>query len=319
MEELTGITLFSGIGGAACGMQLAGIKIIASVELDIENRPYSEECQEMSDRNFPDADFYLEEVGKVADILPGCDVLQASTVCSNFSAFSRVNGSQETLRDTQLAKDTVKAILRCNAPYFWLEQVPGYEGTRSLEIIYKCLEGEGYSIVSDCLDMADYGVPQNRKRFFLLASRAKAWGFPQPWKRQIGWKEAIAGCELIPSDLRLSQQLALMKKLDNSYDLSKGVLVQRYGGMSGNISVRRHNEPCWTLTRFAFTDGKGKARNNSINVVNLQGVWHLSMKAIARLGGFPDGFELGRFAGQGIGYSIPPRFVKQLVEPIING
>lgn len=316
-EELTGVTLFAGVGGVGCGMQMAGVRVIASVELDIENRAYSEDCQAMHEVNFPDGDFYLNQVGEVADLLPGCDILQASTVCKHFSAAASINGGiQETLQDTALAKDTTRAIVRCNAPHFFLEQVPGYQDTRSLEAIAKCLDKEGYKMVSDVVDMADYGIPQNRKRFFLLATRSGInWGFPAPAKRQIGWREAIAGIALEPSTLTQKQQLALIKSLDDTYDLYKGVLIQRIGM---NTTIRRHNEPCWTLTRSSFTDGKGAARGTSINVVNVDGVWKLPIRAIARLGGFPDHFQFGRHGGQGIGYSVPPRFVKQLLQPIVK-
>lgn len=314
--SLTGITLFSGIGGAAYGMKMAGVDILASVELDVENRAYSEDCQAMSAINFPDADFYLNEVGDVAELLPGCDILQTSPVCKNFSQTSFVNSAKESIADIRMAEDTMRSIARCNPTHFFLEQVPAYEGTRSLEIIANALISGGYKIVSDVIDMADYGIPQNRRRFILLATREdKVWGFP-PQQRRMGWKEAITGIPLEASTLTFKQEQALIKALDDSYDLQKGVLVQRIGL---NRSVRRHDEPCWTITRSSFTDGKGAARNTSINVVNLSGVWRLPIRAIARLGGFPDSFALGKHAGQGIGYSVPPRFVRQLLEPVVNG
>ncbi len=318
MAQLTGITLFSGIGGVSCGMRMAGIEVAASVEFDIENQAYSATCQEISNANFPDADFYLNPVGEVADLLPGCDILQASPVCASFSALSafRNNGViQETLADTQMATDTVKAIIRCDAPYFCLEQVVGYQKTRSLDIIVKALNQGNYTISTAILDAADYGVAQNRKRLFLLASKQGKWEFPLPAKRQVGWKEAIAGIELIPSaTLTKEQRAALVRSLDSSYDLSKGVLIQRTGI---NICVRRHNEPCWTLTRSSFTDGKNAARKEIINVVNDRGIWSLPIRAIARLCSFPDSYQLpGRHVGQGLGYCVPPKLVKQLLLPI---
>jgi site-specific DNA-cytosine methylase len=300
-------------------MAMAGVEVIVSVELDVENREYSESCKQCHEVNFPDADFYLNEVGAVADLLPGCDILQASTVCSHFSLGATISGAmQETLADTGLAKDTATAIARCNAPYFLLEQVPGYQDTRSLEIIVKVLQSEGYKITTDVLDCADYGIAQNRKRFFLLATRGTTpWGFPLPSKKQLGWREAIAGIKLEPSSLTQRQQSKLLKSLDRDYDLSKGVLIQRIGL---NTSIRRHTEPCWTITRSSFTDGKGGARGTTINVVNYEGVWSLPMRAIARLAGFPDSFALiGKHIGQGLGYSVPPRLIKQILDPVVKG
>lgn len=319
MEQLTGITLFSGIGGVACGMKMAGIEIAASIEFDEENQEYSKSCQAMHKVNFPNSDFYLETVAEVADLLPGCDVLQASPVCKHFSVGAALNGSRnETLADTRLAKNVCKAIARCNAPYFFLEQVPGYQGTTSLSIIVSGLKEHGYDLKAEVLDMANYGVPQNRRRYFLLASRGKEWDFPVPHKKRLGWKEAIAGVPLEPAQLKQKQVDALLQSLESGkdYDLKKGVLIQRTGLHN---CVRRHDEPCWTITRSAFTDGKGANRLNTINVINTKGIWNLPMRAIARLCGVPDWFQLGTHAGQGLGYCVPPRFVQQLLEPIING
>jgi len=314
---MKGITLFSGIGGAAYGMQMAGIAIAASVELDLENQEYSRDCQGMSSVNFPGSFFYLTRVGDIADKLPQCDILQATPVCRKFSMLEnmRSGGMGETLADTAQARDITIALGRCEPRCFWLEQVPRYRDTRSLDIIVKQLELMNFSLTLDCLDVADYGIPQNRKRLFLLASRGGEWRFPLPSKR-IGWKEAIAGIPLEPAYFTKRQQAVLLSKLDNNYDLGKGILIQRSGL---GTAIRRHNEPCWCLTRSSFTDGKGAARGATVNVLNENGFWNLPIRAIARLGGFPDSFQLGKHAGQGIGYAVPPRFAKQLIEAISNG
>lgn len=314
METKTGITLFSGIGGVSCGLKMAGIANIASVELDITNRPYSADCELTHKANFPEVQFYREQVQDICTKLPKCYILQASPVCRNFSAIAKINRASETLADTNLARSVAEAIKSCKPSHFFLEQVPDYQGSRSLGIIQDTLIRDGFAINNAIVDMADYGIAQNRKRFFLLASKERVWRLP-PQKPKMGWKEAIAGIDLIPATLTAKQQSALLSscKLDK-YDLSKGLLIQRFGL---NTSIRRHDEPCWTITRSSFTDGKGANRLNTINVVNSQGIWTLPLRAIARLCGFPDWFQLGKYAGQGLGYAVPPKFVKQLIQQII--
>lgn len=307
------ITLFSGIGGVACGFKMAGIDVIGSVELDPLNRQYSEDCQKMHAINFPGSNFYLNQVGEVADKLPACDLLQASTVCSNFSIAANMNnGRGETLQDTQMARDTVTAIKTCNPTHFLLEQVAGYQNTRSLKIIVDHLKASGYNITADVVELADYGIPQYRRRFFLMASKSHRWRFPAKRKR-MGWLEAIAGVKLTRSHLTNGQKEALQELDKSQFDFEKGILVQR-GGIKSK--ARRHDQPAWTITRSMFTDGRNPRTNRKevMNFVRVDGCWKLPIRCLGRLGGFPDWFEFGEYGGQGIGYSVPPRFIKLLIE-----
>lgn len=313
---LTGISLFSGIGGAAYGMQQAGVKILASVEYDPCNTAYSQHCKEMHDRNFPGSEFIMRRVEEVADDLPRCDILQASPVCKNFSLAGNFQGNQETLEDEGMAQAVVRAIASTQPIWFMLEQVPGYTGTKSLATILKYLYRVGYSIRSKILDVADYGIPQNRKRFFLLASKGvEPWEFPS-YRQPMGWYEAIAGIPLARTNLTERQYEALIR-FYSKHESDRGVLVQRVG-LHRNLLVRGASEPCWTLTRSTFNDHKGGTRQAVMTVADDDGAFNVPIRGIARLGGFPDSFALGRYAGEGIGYSVPPKFSRLLVRSI-NG
>lgn len=312
---LATISLFSGMGGVDCGFKMAGFTPIASVEFDEENQEYSKGCERSHLINFPDAKFYLESVQKMAGRLPKCDILQASPVCKHFSAAANMVGGMrgEQTEDLEMARSVIQALHDSSPGYFMLEQVPDYVNSQSFELIAQDLEVNGYRYDYKILDMADYGVPQNRRRLILLAGRDKAWKFPA-LQRRVGWKEAIAGVQLEPCTLTQRQQLQLIKQVGD-YDLSQGILVQRIG--LGTV-IRRHNEPCWTIYRNMFSDGKGGTRNKVITVINAQGIWNLPLRAIARLCGFPDWFHLGKYAGQGLGYAVPPKFVKLLCSSLIS-
>lgn len=313
-KTLTTVSLFSGIGGVDCGFKMAGFNPIVSVEFDEDNQEYSKDCERSHFQNFPDSKFYLEPVQKMAGKLPKCDILQASPVCKHFSAAANmVEGLRgEQAEDLEMAHSVIQALHDCSPGYFMLEQVPAYSDSKSFEAITQALEINGYRYDYKILDLADYGVPQNRKRLLLLAGRDRVWEFPKE-QRRVGWKEAIAGIQIEPCTLTQRQQLQLIKQVAD-YDLSQGVLIQRIGI---NIVVRRHNEPCWTIAKSMFTDHKGGSRSKVATVVNSQGIWNLPLRAIARLCGFPDWFHLGKYAGQGLGYAVPPKFVKLLCSSLI--
>lgn len=312
--SLTTTSLFSGMGGVDCGFKMAGFNPIASVEFDEENEEYSKDCERSHLINFPDAKFYLEPVQKMAGKLPLCDILQASPVCKHFSAAANMVGGMrgEQAEDLEMARATIQALHDCSPRYFMLEQVPDYINSQSFELIAQDLEANGYRYDYKILDMADYGVPQNRKRLILLAGRDRVWEFPKE-QRRVGWKEAIAGIQLEPCTLTQRQQLQLINQVAD-YDLSQGILVQRIGM---NIVVRRHNEPCFTITRSMFVDEKKANRSKVATVINSQGIWNLPLRAIARLCGFPDWFHLSKYAGQGLGYAVPPKFVKLLCSSLV--
>ena len=311
---LTAVSLFSGMGGVDCGFKMAGFTPIASVEFDEENQEYSKDCERSHHINFPDAKFYLEPVQGMAGKLPKCDILQVSPVCRHFSAAANMVGGLrgEQAEDLEMARSVVQALNDCSPHYFMLEQVPGYLESSSFEAIVQALETNGYRYDYKVLDLADYGVPQNRKRLILLAGKDRVWNFPA-LQRRVGWKEAIAGIPLEPCTLTRRQQLHLIEQVAD-YDLSQGVLIQRIGL---NIAVRRHSEPCFTITRSMFVDEKKANRSKVATVINSQGVWNLPVRAIARLCGFPDWFHLGKYTGQGLGYAVPPKFVKLLCSSLI--
>lgn len=312
-EGLTTVSLFSGIGGVDCGFKMVGFNPIASVEFDEDNAEYSKDCERSHHQNFPNAKFYLEPVQKMAGRLPKCDILQASPVCAHYSAAANLGqGMREEKEDLEMAEAVTQVLRDCSSSYFMLEQVPGYLDSQSFELIAQSLEGGGYRYDYKILDLADYGIPQSRKRLILLAGRDRVWRFPEE-QRRVGWKEAIAGIELEPCTLTRRQQSNLIAQVAD-YDLSQGILVQRIGL---NIVVRQHNEPCFTITRSMFVDDKKASRSKVATVVNSQGVWNLPIRAIARLCGFPDWFHLGKYAGQGLGYAVPPKFVKLLCSSLI--
>ncbi len=136
-----------------------------------------------------------------------------SPPCPNFSVAKK--GAREGARETALAWKCAEYLMYARPRYYSLENVQGYAGSQSLEVILKTLVGLGYGYSCHVLNSADYGVPQTRKRLIL---RARADGMqprkppethqsakkiakrqasslfgdsflPAPW---VGWHEAVA-------------------------------------------------------------------------------------------------------------------------------
>ncbi|MFS0520043.1 DNA cytosine methyltransferase [Nostoc sp. UIC 10607] len=112
---------------------------------------------------------------------------------------------------------------------FALENVPRYQNSQSFAIILNTLEQEGYSVDYSVVNMADFGLPQARRRLVLIASRGLRVALPSE-TTPCGWYEAIA--HLIPtmpdSQLLPKQQQALEKFLAGNAPTP--LLIERVGG-----------------------------------------------------------------------------------------
>lgn len=191
MEQMkTFMSLFSGAGGADCGAISAGYTPICAVEYD----PYAAALYR---QNFGDHVREENILDTPIDQLPDVEFLWASPVCVQFST-AKTDGKELQL-DIDCAQKTAD-IIRAIAPrHFALENVRGYLNSQSFRIIYATLEEMGYNLHHGIYDAASFGVPQNRNRLILRASRDRlrllqpthakvADMFHLPWH---GWHGAV--------------------------------------------------------------------------------------------------------------------------------
>jgi DNA (cytosine-5)-methyltransferase 1 len=172
------VDFFSGCGGASEGLRQAEFEIILGLDFD-------KDAAASYRANFPDAAFIegdIREVSefKVADIVRERNprnepvLLAACAPCQPFSAQNKFK-SEGDVRRTLL--DETHRFIRALAPeYIMIENVPGIQRVdESVEGPYKrftaFLREEGYQYTSFIAKAENYGVPQKRKRFVLIASR----------------------------------------------------------------------------------------------------------------------------------------------------
>ncbi len=122
-----------------------------------------------------------------ADDIPDFDVLLAGFPCQPFSSIGRREGFNHPTQGT-LFHDIVRIVERKSPVAFLLENVEGLENHdsgKTIRIIEETLIDLGYSIDRRVLDAADYGVPQHRRRTYIVGFRKNlvADTFPMVWPK----------------------------------------------------------------------------------------------------------------------------------------
>ncbi|MHC5746740.1 MAG: DNA cytosine methyltransferase [Nostoc sp.] len=317
------VVLFAGGGGIEAGMVQAGIRPVIAVEFDPTKPDLSRAIALNHHRNFREygcrvVQLTVQEIARLGFLgFPRRpDYLHASPVCANFSQAHTAKAGKgiETADDLSAAIAVAEAIRQLQPRVFTLENVPRYQNSQSFAIILNALELEGYSVDYSVVNMANFGLPQARRRLVLIAS--KGFGVAIPAHRKpIGWYEAIA--HLIPtmsdSQLLPKQRQAVEEFLTANEPTP--LLIQRVGGRTESKYKPAHL-PCNTILRSHFTDHKGCNRSKFADIWLADGtVKSLSIQGVAILQGFPVWYEFPNetaTAGSIIGYSVPPSFATQL-------
>jgi DNA (cytosine-5)-methyltransferase 1 len=100
------------------------------------------------------------------------DLLAACPPCQGFSTLRTRNGRKAN-RDSrnQLLGDVLRLTRSIRPKNVMLENVPGLGNSRRFVGFRRSLESMGYKVVWEILNVRNYGVPQQRRRLVLLASR----------------------------------------------------------------------------------------------------------------------------------------------------
>ena len=164
------ISLFSGIGGFELAMQRAGIEVIGSCEID-------KKARQLLQARFPLSNHY-ENVTELSgeqlkkDGFDGANgIITAGFPCQDLS----VAGLRKGLagKRSGLFWEIIRIIDETHPKFVILENVPGLLSSqqgRDMGIVITALVDRGYGVCWRVLDSQNFGVPQRRRRVFIVAS-----------------------------------------------------------------------------------------------------------------------------------------------------
>jgi DNA (cytosine-5)-methyltransferase 1 len=239
------VSLFSGAGGLDLGFQKAGFKVIWANEFD-------KSIWETYEANHS---AFLDK-RSITDIkpqeIPDCDGIIGGPPCQSWSLAGSLRGIDD--QRGQLFLDFIR-ILKIKKPKFFVaENVPGIISSRhiaSFEKILAMFSKAGYNVEYQLLNAEDYGVPQERKRVFVVGFRKdlkiQGYSFPKKLGKRKTLKDAIL-------DIEKSALPALGKNKTNGKKCSLNAHEYMTGGFS-TMYMSRNRVRVWDERSFTIQAG----------------------------------------------------------------
>jgi DNA (cytosine-5)-methyltransferase 1 len=250
------LDLFSGAGGSSLGARLAGARVVGAVDLwklaaEVYKsnfpaaRHYSAPCESLS------PDELLGELG-------GIDLILASPECTNHTCARGSAARDEKSRETAFQVIRFAEVL--NPRWIVVENVVHMKKWHRYKEWIDNLKRLGYNVSQQVLNAADFGVPQSRRRLFVLCDKEMSPPEIRPPKRKHIPIEKVISCNgtydfsKLRTKTRAKDTLARARRAIRSVGKESPFLIVYYGtdGGGGWQKVTRPLRTITTLDRFAF-------------------------------------------------------------------
>ena len=184
----THVDCFSGVGGFCTGLHAAGFRTLVAIEK-------IKSCVETYQANHPEVHVVNNDICKVRgdEILPFCpadgvDLVTSGMPCETFSTAGNTSRSFYDERQF-LFREGIRVAQMTHAKFLLFENVPAITtktvSKTSSDLIVDVLKDElvkaGYrNYIEVVLDSTKFGVPQKRKRYFVLGTRLSGVSLRRP-------------------------------------------------------------------------------------------------------------------------------------------
>jgi len=319
-RHLNTVSLFSGAGGLDLGFLNAGFNIIWANDFD----KYAAESYKA---NIGDH-IKLGDINELLEDVPPHDVLLAGFPCQPFSMMGEQKGFEDergTLFfsiETLLKKHNTKIIVLEN-----VKNLERHDGGKTFSRMKKILEEDlGYVLFYNVLNSVDYGVPQTRRRLFMV-------GFKKEF-----YEENKLKFDFPPDTIEnnITVQELLDKEVDRRYFLSEKVKATVMATGTKNyvakpeINLKIARPLCATMHKMHrasqdnyFTDDINRSKFEDDEKRPISNIRMLTPNECRKLQGFPSDWksvvsnlqlyrQFGNAVTVNVAYNVAMQIVKSL-------
>jgi len=194
--KIDAIDLFCGAGGLAHGLQKSGIDVKLGIDIEPACKYPFEANNKAKFLLKSVEDITKEELQEYYGVESDYTLLAGCAPCQTFSTYNAKACSSDNRwwlleQFSRLVKETSPDLVT-------MENVPGLEKQKVFSDFVKTLEDKGYSVFHKVVNSADYGLPQNRKRLVLLASKFGEISLLTPKELKVKLKTVRSVIEKLP-------------------------------------------------------------------------------------------------------------------------
>ncbi len=324
---LQAIDLFAGAGGLGLGFKAAGVKTVCAVEIvPVRVVTYSQHT--------PNADIENADIQRVdlSRYRGKVELVYGGPPCQPFSS----GGLRKAHSDERNMVPSFIDVLRNVAPdAFLMENVPGMlvgDRRKYLRSVLQEFDEMGYHLTYKLINAADYGVPQKRRRLFVVGMRDRSFVFPRETHGPGRAEPYVAVKDVLPP-----HQVGEPNTSKVFYAKNPDLRPSPYDGHVFNGGGRPidRDKPCHTILASAggnkthFFDDMNLVREyhahltagNPPKIGALPGARRLTVQESAIIQTFPPGMTFfGPKSAQyhQVGDAVPPKLAEVLARALVQ-
>lgn len=301
---MKGIDLFAGAGGTSTGAIMAGIDIVWAAN----HNPVAVEYHKI---NHPDSIHICQDLHQADwSQVPKHDILFASPCCQGHS---RAAGKAKETIKADKSRSTAWAVVSClevhKTELAIIENVSDFLNWTLFDAWKFALNKLGYSLSINHVNASDLGIPQNRKRLFIIATRSK-----NPIELKLNKEKHVSARTIIDTsfkghkwDLVKNRVEATRLRVENGRKKYGNIFLDAaYGSELGGRSI---DKPIGTITTV-----------NKHSIVIGDHIRPITISEQAAAQTFPLGYKfpkLKTLAKQMIGNAVPPIMSKKITRAVV--
>lgn len=295
------VDLFAGIGGFHEALKQQGATCVAAVELDAKAREVYQENHGKPSLMYTD----IRDVNP--DDLPEFDILTGGFPCQSFSIAGNRMGYTDPEKGA-LFFEILRIAKACKPSMLLLENVEGFathEHGKTADIALEEMNNIGYATSMQVLTASEFGVPQQRKRIFIVGirlDRFKEMRYPIIFPTGTVPTRVVA--DILEPNITAGRCKHPMTPVKMSNSQPSGII---HAGRLNNKRSQSH--------RVMSPHGQGVTLCTNQTGIYLVDGHHryLTPRECARMQGFPDDFKVHSSASQ-----ARKQFGNAVVVPVVS-